>query len=125
MRVIFTTTHEWYGTNAGGVAYTNSINWSNATPCWVFTNLLGYNLKSIQEAGSHEAGHTFGLRHQASYDENCNQISQYNYGNSEIAPIMGVSRGAKRGEWWVGPNSLGCNNIQNDKEIIASIVGYK
>jgi hypothetical protein len=125
MRVIFTTTYEWYGTSAGGVAYTGSINWNNDTPCWVFTSLLGYNLKSIQEAASHEAGHTFGLRHQASYDENCNQISPYNYGTEEIAPIMGVAYKAMRGEWWVGPTSLGCNNIQNDKEIIASVVGYK
>lgn len=125
MRVVFTTTYEWYGTSAAGVAYTGSIEWGNPTPCWVFTGLMGYNLKAIHETASHEAGHTFGLRHQASYDENCNLISAYNVGNSELAPIMGIARNAQRGEWWVGPNSLGCNNIQNDKEIIASVVGYK
>ena len=79
MRVIFTTTYEWYGSSAGGVAYTGSFTWGDNTPCFIFTSLLGYNAKYLAEAGAHEAGHTFGLRHQASYDANCNLLNSYNY----------------------------------------------
>jgi hypothetical protein len=120
IRLILTTSNEWYGNGAGGVAYTNSYNWGDNTPCWVFTDLLGYNTKSLQEAGSHELGHTFGLKHQALWDGNCNLISEYNRGTAELAPIMGIAYSAQRGEWWIGPNPYDCNSIQNDVQIIQS-----
>jgi hypothetical protein len=128
-RLIFTTTYEWYGNSAGGVAYTGSFTWGDESPCWVFTSLLNYNVKSILEAGSHEAGHTLGLRHQAVWDDSCNLVSSYNYGYDDgvtsWAPIMGVGYDRRLTTWHIGPTSLGCNNIQDDKQIIASVVGYK
>jgi hypothetical protein len=124
MRAIFTITNEWYGNNAGGVAYTGSFTWGNNTPCWIFTKLLGYNTKYLAEAGAHEPGHTLGLRHQASYDANCTLLSSYNYGfgsgETSWAPIMGVGYYKNVTTWHNGPNSLGCNNIQNDISVITN-----
>lgn len=122
MRVIFTVTNEWYGTGAGGVAWTGSFTWGDNTPCFIFTKLLGYSAKKVAEAGSHEAGHTLGLRHQASYDANCNLTSSYNYGvgTGEIswAPIMGVGYSRNFTTWHNGPNPYGCVNQQSDLAII-------
>ena len=123
-RVIITTTHQWYGTNAGGVAFLNSFTWGDYTPAWVFSALHNYNLKNIAEAASHEAGHTLGLRHQSSYDANCNKLSDYNWGQGtgEIgwAPIMGAGYSRNMTLWHDGPNSLGCTNYQTDLSIITN-----
>ena len=70
MRVILTPTYEWYGAS-GGVAFVTSFIWGDDSPCFVFTGLLGNNVKNIAVAASHEAGHTMGLYHQSSYDGNC------------------------------------------------------
>ena len=121
MRVLFTITSDWYG-SAGGVAYVGSFKWGDNTPCFVFTALLNYNVKYISEAGSHEAGHTLGLRHQSSYDVNCVKTAEYNSGtgSGEIAwaPIMGVGYYRNFTVWHNGPNPYGCNNIQNDLNVI-------
>jgi len=37
MRVVITTSNEWYGSGAGGVAYINSFTWGNNSPCFVVT----------------------------------------------------------------------------------------
>lgn len=124
MRVLFTTTYSWYGSSAGGVAYTGSFTWGDNTPCFIFTSLLGYNTKYISEAGAHEAGHTLGLRHQAAYDANCNLVSSYNYGagsgETSWAPIMGVGYYKNFTTWHNGPNPYGCTNTQPDLSIITS-----
>jgi hypothetical protein len=125
MRVILTVTHQWYGSSAGGVAMVNSFTWGDNTPCWVFTQLLGLtSVKNIAEAVSHEAGHTFGLYHQSTYDANCVKLSDYNtgIGSGEIgwAPIMGVGYYRNFTLWNSGPNSYGCTNIQNDLSVITS-----
>jgi hypothetical protein len=130
IRVAITVTNEWYGNTAGGVAYNGSFTWGNDTPCWVFSALINYNTKNIARAVSHEIGHTLYLRHQALWDEYCNLISSYNPGTLELSPIMGFNNNSLKADWWVGPTALVCpyatNYIpQNDKEIIASIVGYK
>ena len=132
IRVVITTSNEWYGSGAGGVAYLNSFTWGDNTPCFVFSALLNFSVKSIAEAVSHEAGHTLGLRHQSSYDGNCLKISDYNWGtgSGEIgwAPIMGGSYYQNMTLWNSGPNSLGCNNIQSDLNIITSATngfGYR
>jgi hypothetical protein len=124
MRVVVTTSYEWYGSSAGGVAFVNSFTWGDNTPCFIFSSLLNYNTKNIAEACAHEAGHTLGLRHQSTYDANCNKTSDYNYGQGagEIgwAPIMGVGYYQNFTLWHNGPNSLGCNVIQNDLDVITT-----
>lgn len=132
MRVVITTSYEWYSSGAGGVAYLNSFTWGDNTPCFVFSSLLSYNVKNIAEAAAHEAGHTFGLRHQSSYNASCVKISDYNWGQGtgEIgwAPIMGAGYNQNMTLWNSGPNSLGCNNIQNDLSVITNATngfGYR
>lgn len=124
MRVIVTTTSSWYGNNAGGVAFIGSFTYGDDTPCFVFSALFGYNLKKISEAISHESGHTFGLYHQARYDDNCIKVTDYydGQGSGEIgwAPIMGVGYGRNFTLWSYGPNSLGCTNFQSDLDVITS-----
>jgi hypothetical protein len=122
MRVLLTITNSWYGNGAGGVAFIGSFTWGDDTPCFVFTALLNNNVKFISEAASHECGHTLGLFHQAVYDANCNYVSDYNSGtgSGEIgwAPIMGVGYYRNTTTWYIGPNPNGCNQIQNDMNII-------
>ena len=132
IRVIITTTHEWYGVSAGGVAILNSFTWGNNTPCFVFSALQNYNIKNVAEACSHEAGHTFGLRHQSSYNSSCTKLSDYHWGvgTGEIgwAPIMGAAYNRNMTLWNNGPNSLGCNSIQSDLGMITSAtngIGYR
>lgn len=123
MRVVITVSSSWYG-SAGGVAYTGSFTWGDDTPCFVFSALLGYNVKYVSEATAHEAGHTLGMYHQAYYDANCAKITDYysGVGSGEIgwAPIMGVGYYKNFTLWNNGPNSYGCTNYQNDLEIITS-----
>jgi hypothetical protein len=129
-RVIITENFEFYcgpTACAGGVAYIESIKWGLDVPCFVFSKALGYKQKNIFEACSHEVGHTFGLYHQSSYSDMCVFLSEYNSGfgsgSTSRAPIMGNSY-ARIGYWWIGPNSFGCSNIQNDSVIIRNLVGF-
>jgi hypothetical protein len=127
MRVILTVTSDWY-MPAGGVAYVGSFIWGDDTPCFIFTALLNYNVKNISEAAAHEAGHTFGLYHQATYDANCVKTSDYNYGigAGEIgwAPIMGVGYYQNFTLWNNGPNPYGCTNLQSDLSILTTSNGF-
>ncbi|MDP4261131.1 MAG: T9SS type A sorting domain-containing protein [Bacteroidota bacterium] len=130
-RVIITVTSSWYGA-AGGVSFVGSFSWGDNSPCFVFSQLLNYNVKNIAEATSHEAGHTLGLYHQASYDVNCNKLSDYyaGQGSGEIgwAPIMGVGYYENFTLWNNGPNSYGCSSYQSDLDIITSATngfGYR
>jgi hypothetical protein len=124
MRVIFTVTSDWYGNTAGGVAYIGSFIWGDKTPCFIFTQLLGFSTKNVAEAGAHEAGHTLGLKHQSKYDANCVKTSEYNSGTGtgEIgwAPIMGVGYNRNMTLWNNGANPFGCNVIQDDLGMITS-----
>jgi hypothetical protein len=125
MRVIFTESWEWFG-QAGGVAFINSIAWGDNTPCFVFTSLLNYNEKAIAEAASHEAGHTFGLHHQAAYN-GTTMVSQYNpglgSGETSWAPIMGVGYYRNVTTWHNGPTPYGYNSLQDDAAIINTVAG--
>jgi len=120
-RIIITENNSWYG-NAGGVAYIGSLGWGLDIPGFVFSKALGYVQKNNWEASSHEAGHTLGLYHQATYDANCNFIYEYNPGGNGEAPIMGNSYNQSIGKWWIGSTSQGCNSTQDDARIIANKV---
>jgi hypothetical protein len=121
MRVVLTVSSEWYGA-AGGVAWTRSFRWGDNTPCFVFTALLNYKPKNIGEAASHEAGHTLGLRHQSSFDNACNRITEYNSGSGDgeigWAPIMGVGYYRNFTVWHSGTSQYGCSYIQSDLDLI-------
>jgi hypothetical protein len=127
MRVIVTITSEWYGP-VGGTAMVGTFASGDNTPCFVFSERLGFNTKKIGEAVSHEAGHTLGLYHQSHYDASCNKISDYHYGQGagEIgwAPIMGAGYYQNLTLWNNGPNSLGCTSMQSDLQIITTNNGF-
>jgi len=130
-RVILTVSSSWYGA-AGGVSFVGSFSWGDNNPCFVFSQLLNFNVKYISEAVAHEAGHTLGLYHQSSYDASCNKLSDYysGQGSGEIgwAPIMGVGYYRNFTLWHNGPNSYGCNSTQSDLDIITSATngfGYR
>lgn len=102
VRCIVTETYQWFG-QAGGVSFIGSFSWGMNTPCFVFSLLLNYNTKMIYEATCHEIGHSLGLYHQAAYDASGVKIGEYNYGNADFAPIMGVAYYSARAGWIKGP----------------------
>jgi hypothetical protein len=123
-RIIVTPTSSWYG-SAGGVAYVESFRWGLEIPGFVFSTLLSNNDKRVAEATSHESGHTLGLYHQSQYNSTCGFVNEYNPGigttSSEIswAPIMGNSYSRNLTLWHNGPNSFGCNNLQDDLSVLS------
>lgn len=117
-----TATWSWYG-KAGGTSYTGSFVWGDNTPCFVFSSLLNFNSTDIGEAVSHEIGHTLGLRHQAQWDSTGTKISDYNPGNSEMAPIMGKPYAAKKAIWWVGLNPYG--QVQDDVALLHQLLQFR
>lgn len=119
MRCIVTKTYDWFG-QAGGVAFIGSFTWGDNTPCFIFSLLLNFNLKLIQEAVAHEVGHTLGCYHQAAYDANCVKVSEYDFGANGWAPIMGVGYYQPVVGWKNGPTPYGCNQLQNDTLVIKS-----
>lgn len=115
MRVVVTTSWEWYG-NVGGVSYINSFNWGTGEPCFVFSSLLGLsNTKMIADACAHEAGHTFGCRHQSNWKDGV-KIGEYLWGDL----IMGASYNSSKPIFGIGVNSLGV--VQNDTLIINNTI---
>lgn len=117
---------DWYGSSSGGVAFIGGYSGfsTNQNTGFVFSNnLAGANLaettKNVAEATSHEAGHLFGLRHQAVYSGET-LITQYNQGGGGWAPIMGNSYAAVRSTWHNGPNDNGWNQYQNDLAVISA-----
>ena len=118
MRVIFTPTSYFYP-NAGGVAYIGSFTFggtsSGEQPCWVFNSTSKY----AGEAGSHEAGHTFNLKH----DGRTVPEEDYFSGQNFWAPIMGTGYYVPVVQWSKGeyPNA---NRQEDDLEIIATNNGF-
>jgi hypothetical protein len=113
-RVIVTEHWEWYG-KSGGVSFKGSAFTGTETPCFVFSTLLGYNLKKISDAIAHEIGHCIGLPDQPTYDVYCRILNGYNIGFSPTgpAPIMGNSYSSPYPSWWINR----CTNL-NDSVFI-------
>lgn len=110
---------DWYGSSAGGTSYIGGF--SNAAPNvgFAFEDSLGNgNVKYTSEAISHEAGHLFGLQHQAKWD-GTTFVTAYNQGNSAWAPIMGVGYYSAVTTWYNGPTSASSTSFQDDMAIIA------
>ncbi len=116
----------WTGGVNGGISSTGSFLDDRPNLVFVFSSNLGQGSpKLVADSISHEAGHSFGLDHQALYDDSGNLISEYNPGNSDRAPIMGDSYAGLRSVWWYGPTDESANDIQDDMAVIAAAVGYR
>lgn len=128
IRVIVTPTSAWK-TGVGGISYIGSFTWGDDTPCFVFTDRLGPNSpKYIAECCTHESGHSLGLSHQSTYDNNCNLVETYNTGtgSGEIgwAPVMGNSYYKNMTGWNDGPTPYGCASVQDNLTTITSQNGF-
>jgi hypothetical protein len=125
-RIISTPTSAWYGQSAG-VSFIGSGYWGDNTPGFVFwpvLNLPAFQFQYHVDCPPHEAGHSWGLYHQAAYNTSCVKTSDYNpgYGSGEtgFAPIMGQPYYKNLSLWWNGPNPYGCNSLQDDMAIMAT-----
>jgi hypothetical protein len=106
------------------------------------TNLLP--TEKLAHEASHEAGHAFGLWHQAQYDQNGDFIYEYEPGNLDMSPIMGdhslrvgggFAETPLRTTWWLGPTTFLVDKdghpvhadkrpafIQDDMQMLASLL---
>jgi hypothetical protein len=118
---------DWYQSPVGGISYVNAFTNSIPNTAYVFSQSLG-SVQAIADAVAHEAGHSFGLQHQSTYDTLGMKTAEYNPGTNSKAPIMGVSYTAARSTWWKGPSSVSATTIQDDMAVIASATngfGYR
>ena len=97
---------DWLFAPAGGVALLGSF----ANPLFDNTGFVFSvdgvdDPKSIAEAAAHEAGHTFGLEHQSLWDQQ-QLVAEYDPGDAQVAPNMGVAYYSARGLWRYGPTPL-------------------
>lgn len=112
----------WYS-GAGGIAYLNSWTWASDTPVWVFEDNLGNgNEKYVAEATAHEAGHSFGLKHDGT--SSTAYYSGHGSGETGWAPIMGVGYYRPVTQWSKGEYN-NANNSQDDLSLIAAALGYR
>lgn len=114
---IFTPTKAWYG-SAGGVAYVNSFGSLTNPYCWVFNQTLN----GAAESGSHEIGHTVGLRHDGTTSR------AYYTGHTHAsgvswAPIMGTGYGRSIVQFSKGEYA-GANRLDDDLSIVSGTLPY-
>lgn len=116
---------DWYGSSAGGVAYVGGYTNSLPSVAYVFAEALGNgHPRYVAEAASHEAGHLFGLQHQAVWSGG-KLVETYFTGTSTWAPIMGTGYYAERTTWHSGATSIGHASMQDDMAILASRLGWR
>ncbi|MBX9701123.1 MAG: pre-peptidase C-terminal domain-containing protein, partial [Acetobacteraceae bacterium] len=97
----------------GGLAYNGSFDWNSDTAAFVYANPLGDNVHSISVAAAHEVGHSLGLDHDGQGG------SEYYYGHTGWAPVMGVGYSAGVVQWSNG-GYTGATNLQDDLTIITT-----
>lgn len=117
-RVIIGGSNAWYNTGAGGVAYVGgypygpgSVEWRTG---WAFPDNLGAgNPKYVADATIHEAGHQFGLSHQAAFNPDGTYAAGYRQSTDGglTAPNMGVAYSAVRGLWSDGPKAVNSGGV--------------
>jgi hypothetical protein len=121
---------DWLKENASGIASINSF--SNSAPNVVFAfDLVAWAKAGVTDSegrvldgaaatattASHEAGHAFGLRHQALYKFDGTKITDYSPGSSGWTPIMGDNKASDRTTWSDGTTDQ--RRLQVDMDVIA------
>ncbi len=96
-----------FRTGGGGFGRVGNDGWGNAN--------------DMAMVIAHEAGHTFGLEHQSTFDSSGRETQEYNPGNSSVGPIMGAPYGSQRQLWWDGPTySANPSTYQDDLAVLSS-----
>ena len=120
----------WTGSTYGGLTYTGSFaNTGLPNVSFVFSaNLANGDPLDTGDAISHEAGHGFGLYHQAEWSGNTLVADYWSGPGNGLQPIMGYAYGATRALWWDGTNDQSPTTIQDDMAVIANATngfGYR
>jgi sugar lactone lactonase YvrE len=113
--------------NLLGSAYLNSFTNSDVNTVYVFSKNLANGIY-IGDVASHEAGHSFGLLHQSTYDQNGVKTNEYNPGDGTWAPLMGLVNSPIPTTWHNGTSSAGPASYQDDMAVLAGSVngfGYR
>lgn len=107
---------DWYQQESGGVAYVAGFtgDYAGSNVGYVFSRTLGNQANWVADAASHEAGHLFGLNHQAEWSGNT-LVDGYRSGNA----LMGVSYDAERSTWDNGTPDTSSRVTQDEMAIIA------
>jgi hypothetical protein len=119
------TSSDWFapangGRRIGGIALVNVFTSSTTDASYVFSsNLAGGNAKSVAEASSHEAGHTFSLRHDGT------ATADYYGGHNSWGPIMGTPYSRAVSHWSNGQYPGANNTGQDDLAEIGSRGGVR
>jgi len=110
---------DWYGSSAGGVAFIGGFYNSAPNVGYAFDEQLGNgHVKYTAEAISHEAGHLFGLHHQARWT-GTTLTESYHSGDANWAPHMGVGYYSTRTTWHNGTTSSS-TTFQDDIAILSN-----
>jgi hypothetical protein len=102
----------------GGIACLGSFYNSAANTVFTVPDGLGNSSQNIAMAGSHEAGHSFGLNHQDEPAGGCGGYHDGGVYNGETkGPIMGAPFSVVRDIWWKGFEGCG---TQDDMGILSN-----
>jgi hypothetical protein len=119
------TSSDWHaqadgGRRIGGIALLNVFTSSTDHASYVFSsNLAGGNAKSVAEAASHEAGHTFSLDHDGT------ATADYYGGHNNWGPIMGTPYSRAVSHWSNGQYPGADNTGEDDLAEIGSRGGVR
>jgi hypothetical protein len=123
-RVVITTSN-WYaaafGSWIGGIAYVGVFSSNADLPAFVFSNQTAAGAPwAVADVASHEAGHTFGLRHDG--QATSAGINEYYRGHNGWSPIMGTAPSDRITQWSRGEYE-GATQTQDDLAMIAGHTG--
>lgn len=121
-RVVITTSNFTGQAGVVGVALLESFASGVDRPAYVFTDTPSKrSAKWIGEGVAHEAGHTFGLRHDGDQSN-----AEYYDGHGSWAPIMGRPLNPERPvTQWSRGEYASANRQEDDLAIIAQLVGFR
>ena len=111
----------WLGAAAGGVSYIGAFT-ATYLPniSWIFPGELANGTpKYVIDATAHEAGHEFGLYHQATWS-GTTLVADYSTGTAAVGPVMGDPYGDTRAIWYNGTNDISSTTMQDDMATITN-----
>jgi hypothetical protein len=117
---------DWYQFSAAGTALAGSFYEMADDPSAAFVfveqangdgSAFRFPIATVADGASHEAGHAFGLWHQAQYDDGGQLVSEYHPGTGGWGPIMGRG-GNPVSTWTLGPTHESATAVQDDMAVL-------